>query len=79
MGLGRSRLYAAPPRLAHSCVFVILKQFLFPLNRAPSAGPSHLQPLVISVLINLSKKQIKMIASKLSFAVRTFQLPPRRD
>lgn len=49
------------------------------LNRAPSAGPAHLPPSVISVLINLSKKEIKMIASKLSFAVCTFQLPSRSD
>lgn len=79
MGQGRSRLYTSIPHLAHSCVFVILRQFLLPLSHAPSAGPPHLLPSVISVLINLSKKQIKMIASKLSFAVRTFQLPPRSD
>lgn len=66
--LGRSRFYAASLHLTHSCVCVIIKQFLSYLNCAPLADPAHLPAaLVISVLINLSKKQIKLIASQAEF------------
>lgn len=66
-GLGRSRFDATSLRLACSCVCVILKQFLSRLHCAPSADPAHLPPSVISVLINLSKNQIKLIALQAEF------------
>lgn len=67
MGPGRSRFSAASPRLACSCVCVILRQFLSHLKRGPMADPAQLSLPVISVLINLSKKQIKLIASLAAF------------
>lgn len=78
-GPGRCRFYAPSLCLARSCVCVILKQFIAHLNWAPSADPAPPQPLVISILINLSKEQIKLIASQAEFGVCTFQLPYRSD
>ena len=61
---GRGRFCAASPRLASSCVCLMVKLFPSHLRCAPLADPTHLPLLVISVLINLSKKQIKLIASQ---------------
>jgi len=63
-GPGRGRFCAASPRLASSCVCLMVKLFPSHLRCAPLADPTHLPLLVISVLINLSKKQIKLIASQ---------------